>query len=349
MPSAAGTRRMDGAASGNGAAGVNGTGDHGKEPVISVRDVTKVYQMGDVEVFALNGVDLDIWPGEMTAIMGPSGSGKSTLMNIIGCLDVPSGGTYMLDGVDVHKLKDDELAAIRCRKIGFVFQNFNLLPRTTALANVELPLIYSGTSGRVRRNRAEDALRRVGLGERMHHRPNELSGGQQQRVAIARALVNEPAMILADEPTGNLDTKTSVEIMELFQRLNSEQGITIVFVTHNIETADYCNRVVHVRDGVVERDVRHQPRAGIYRDLVPESLATIVEATHAPQNPPAARPAPADAAAPPAPVAPPVLPAEDRGAPEPETEAAPPPAAPARRGFLPFGARRAAPGKENGT
>ena len=330
---------MNGAAGGNGAAGVYGMGDHSKSPVISVRDVAKVYRMGDVEVFALNGVDLDIWPGEMTAIMGPSGSGKSTLMNIIGCLDVPTGGSYMLDGVDVHKLKDDELAAIRCRKIGFVFQNFNLLPRTTALANVELPLIYSGTSGRVRRHRAEEALRRVGLGERMHHRPNELSGGQQQRVAIARALVNEPAMILADEPTGNLDTKTSVEIMELFQRLNSEQGITIVFVTHNIETADYCNRVVHVRDGVVERDVRHQPRAGIYRDLVPENMAAVVEATHGQAAPPLP-PEPASAA----PAAPTTgnhtTPA---AAPEPE-----PPAAPARRGFLPFGARRAAGKKEDG-
>jgi putative ABC transport system ATP-binding protein len=326
---------MNGTANGNGTGTIHGAGDQSRPPVISVRDVTKVYQMGDVEVFALNGVDLDIWPGEMTAIMGPSGSGKSTLMNVIGCLDVPTGGTYMLDGVDVHKLKDDDLAAIRCRKIGFVFQNFNLLPRTTALANVELPLIYSGTGGRVRRHRAEDALKRVGLGERMHHRPNELSGGQQQRVAIARALVNEPAMILADEPTGNLDTRTSVEIMELFQRLNSEQGITIVFVTHNIETADYCNRVVHVRDGVVERDVRHQPRAGIYRDLVPENLAAVVEATHGqaalPSPPEPAPAAPAALAAPPG--------NHETPAPEPGS---PPPAAPARRTFLPFGARRAA-------
>lgn len=245
---------------------MNGLFDRtGKDPVISVRDVTKIYRMGEVEVPALGGIDVDIWPGEMTSIMGPSGSGKSTLMNIIGCLDVPTSGTYFLDGVDVSRLKDDELADIRCRKIGFVFQSFNLLARTTALANVELPLIYSGVSGRQRRRRAEESLRLVGLGERMHHKPNELSGGQQQRVAIARALINEPAMILADEPTGNLDTKTSVEIMELFQRLNVERGITIVFVTHNAETADYCHRVIFVRDGLVERDHSHVPKAGIYR------------------------------------------------------------------------------------
>ena len=240
------------------------------DPVVAVRDVTKIYQMGDVEVAALRGIDVDIWPGEMTAIMGPSGSGKSTLMNIVGCLDVPTAGTYWLDGVDVSRLRDDELAEIRCRKIGFVFQSFNLLARTTALANVELPLIYNGVGGKQRRRRAEESLKLVGLGERMHHRPNELSGGQQQRVAIARALVNDPAMILADEPTGNLDTRTSIEIMELFQRLNVERGITIVFVTHNIETADYCHRVIHVRDGVVERDVRHTPKLGIYKDLLPD-------------------------------------------------------------------------------
>jgi putative ABC transport system ATP-binding protein len=251
----------------------NGASDGaGPTPVISVRGVTKYYQMGDVEVQALRGVDLDIFPGEMSAIMGPSGSGKSTLMNIIGCLDVPTGGAYLLDGIDVSRLRDDQLAEIRCKKIGFVFQSFNLLARTSALANVELPLIYAGTSGRQRRKRAEESLKLVGLGDRAHHRPNELSGGQQQRVAIARALINEPSMILADEPTGNLDSKTSVEIMELFQRLNVERGITIVFVTHNIETADYCHRVIHVRDGHVERDVRHEPKAGIYRDLLPEYI-----------------------------------------------------------------------------
>ncbi len=252
----------------------------GEAPVIAVRGITKVYTMGDVEVHALRGVDLDIYPGEMTAIMGPSGSGKSTLMNIIGCLDVPSGGAYLLDGEDVSRMSDDQLAAVRSRKIGFVFQSFNLLARTSALANVELPLLYSGEGSRVRHKRSREVLDLVGLGTRMHHKPNELSGGQQQRVAIARALINEPAMILADEPTGNLDTKTSVEIMELFQRLNQERGITIIFVTHNIETADYCHRVVHVRDGHVERDVRHQPRAGIYRDLLPDDLE--IEALRAP-------------------------------------------------------------------
>jgi putative ABC transport system ATP-binding protein len=255
--------------------------DLGARPVISVRGITKVYTMGDVEVAALRGVDLDVYPGEMTAIMGPSGSGKSTLMNIIGCLDVPTDGVYLLDGEDVSRMKDDELADVRGRKIGFVFQSFNLLPRTSALANVELPLLYTGNVTRGRHKKAQEVLDLVGLGDRVHHKPNELSGGQQQRVAIARALINEPAMILADEPTGNLDTKTSVEIMELFQRLNTERGITVIFVTHNIETADYCHRVVHVRDGHVERDVRHEPRAGIYRDLLPEDLTLDVLQTGA--------------------------------------------------------------------
>ena len=245
----------------------NGTGseDGDEVPVVALRDITKFYQMGDVEVQALRGVDLEIWPGEMIAIMGPSGSGKSTLMNIVGCLDVPTGGQYFIDNQDVSRLNDDQLADIRCRKIGFVFQSFNLLSRTTALANVELPLIYAGISGRERRRRAEESLGLVGLGERIHHKPNELSGGQQQRVAIARALINQPSMILADEPTGNLDTKTSVEIMELFQRLNQERGMTIVFVTHNPETAEYCERVVHIRDGLIESDDRRPATAGIYR------------------------------------------------------------------------------------
>jgi putative ABC transport system ATP-binding protein len=225
-------------------------------PVIAIRGLTKIYRMGDMEVQALRGVDLDIWPGEMVAIMGPSGSGKSTLMNMLGCLDVPTAGVYQLDGVDVSKLNDDQLAEIRSRKIGFVFQSFNLLPRTSALANVELPLLYSNMAGRLRRQRAEAVLGLVGLGDRLHHKPNELSGGQQQRVAIARALSNRPAMILADEPTGNLDTKTSAEIMALFQQLNREQGMTIIFVTHNPETAEYCQRVIAIRDGLVERDER---------------------------------------------------------------------------------------------
>jgi len=259
-------------------------GNRNSQPVISVRGLKKIYQMGDVEVAALQDISVDIFPGEVTAIMGPSGSGKSTLMNIIGCLDVPTEGTYQLDGTDVSKLNDDQLAAIRCKKIGFVFQSFNLLSRTTALANVELPLIYAGVGGGERSRRAKAALTLVGLGQRMDHKPNELSGGQQQRVAIARALINEPAMILADEPTGNLDSKTSVEIMELFQRLNVEQGITIVFVTHNSETADYCHRTIRVRDGLVEVDRRHRPVAGIYSDPAIKTRLAAAESASARQS-----------------------------------------------------------------
>jgi putative ABC transport system ATP-binding protein len=225
-------------------------------PVIQARGLTKVYQMGDMEVNALRGTNVDIYSGEMVSIMGPSGSGKSTLMNIIGCLDVPSAGIYRLDGIDVSRLDDDQLAAIRSKKIGFVFQSFNLLARTTALANVELPLIYAGVGGRERHKRAAESLELVGLGNRLDHKPNELSGGQQQRVAIARALINRPKLILADEPTGNLDTKTSDEIMRLFQQLNRERGMTIIFVTHDPETADYCQRIIHIRDGQIERDER---------------------------------------------------------------------------------------------
>ena len=260
------------------------------KPVISVRAVKKIYQMGDIEVQALRGVDLDIFPGEIMAIMGPSGSGKSTLMNLLGCLDVPSEGTYLLDGVDVRQLNDNQLAAIRSHKIGFVFQSYNLLSRTSALANVELPLLYSGAPGRERRQRAKESLTLVGLGERLDHRPNELSGGQQQRVAIARALINRPAMILADEPTGNLDSKTRVEIMKLFQRLNRDQGMTIVFVTHDPETADYCERVVWIRDGVIARDDRHKIVAGIYAEgnesYVPEPV--VIAAPAAVETAPAA-------------------------------------------------------------
>ena len=237
-------------------------------PVIEARGLTKFYQMGDMEVRALRGLDLEIFPGEMLSIMGPSGSGKSTLMNMLGCLDVPTSGVYKLDGIDVSRLDDNELAAIRSLKIGFVFQSFNLLARTSALANVELPLVYAGVKGRERRQRAAESLGLVGLGDRLGHKPNELSGGQQQRVAIARALINRPKLILADEPTGNLDTKTSEEIMRLFQQLNREKGMTIVFVTHDPETAAYCDRIVHVRDGQVERDERRGSES-VHPSLVP--------------------------------------------------------------------------------
>ncbi|MBI5301315.1 MAG: ABC transporter ATP-binding protein [Chloroflexi bacterium] len=217
--------------------------------MIELENITKVYQMGDVQVNALNGVTLDIGRGEMVAIIGPSGSGKSTLMNIIGCLDTPSAGTYILDGVDVSKLSDDQQAGIRNKKIGFVFQSFNLLPRTTALDNVELPMVYAGTPNR--RQKALDALARVGLADRVHHRPNELSGGQQQRVAIARSLVNDPSIILADEPTGNLDSKSGVEIIGIFKALNREHGMTVILVTHDPGVAGQANRLIHVRDGMI--------------------------------------------------------------------------------------------------
>lgn len=217
--------------------------------LIQMTDICKVYKMGTVEVPALCGVSLQIRRGELMAIMGPSGSGKSTLMNIIGCLDQPTSGHYALEGVDVSRLSDDQLAAIRNRKIGFVFQNFNLLRRTSALQNVELPLTYAGVSGAERRKRATAALEAVGLGHRLNHRPSELSGGEQQRVAIARALVNEPSIILADEPTGNLDTKSGREIVAIFQRLNMERGITVVFVTHDPEIARHTRRIVRLLDG----------------------------------------------------------------------------------------------------
>lgn len=219
--------------------------------VIQAENLTKIYKMGSVEVHALNGLSLKIARGEIVSIMGPSGSGKSTLMNIIGCLDRPTSGEYILDGEPVAKLSDDQLATIRNRKVGFVFQSFNLLSRATALANVELPLRYSGAM-QGRREKAREALESVGLADRIHHRPNELSGGQQQRVAIARALVNDPAIILADEPTGNLDTKSGQEIMELLLKLNHEHGTTLIIVTHAADIAAHSQRIIRIRDGVVE-------------------------------------------------------------------------------------------------
>lgn len=223
---------------------------------ISMRDITKTYIMGDQEVHALRGVSLEIANGEFVAIMGPSGSGKSTLMNIVGCLDQPSSGTYELDDVEVSGLTDDELALIRNRKIGFVFQSYNLLARMPAIEQVELPLMYAGASNR--RETAADALRAVGLGERMHHKPTELSGGQAQRVAIARALVTNPSLILADEPTGALDTRSSVEIMALFQQLNRDRGITVIFVTHEPDVAAFTRRTLHIRDGRITSDEQQE-------------------------------------------------------------------------------------------
>ena len=225
--------------------------------VIELENVTKVYQMGEIEVNALAGVSLTIRRGELTAIMGPSGSGKSTVMNIIGCLDVPTSGKYILDGEDVGKLSDDRLAGIRNRKVGFVFQTYNLLPRLSALTNVELPLLYG--NGRTRRERSLDALAKVGLSDRVHHKPVELSGGQQQRVGIARALVKDPAILLADEPTGNLDTTSSSEIMWIIQELNRQSGITVVIVTHEHDIAAHAARVVTMLDGKILEDTRQEP------------------------------------------------------------------------------------------
>jgi putative ABC transport system ATP-binding protein len=247
---------------------------------ISLKDIKKVYHMGDVDVHALRGVDMEVKNGEFVAVMGASGSGKSTLMNIIGCLDYSSEGIYYLDGVHVNTLRKNQLADIRNRKIGFVFQGFNLLPRTTALENVELPLLYDrGSRIKEPRKRAVEALERVGLGDRLSHESSQLSGGQQQRVAIARALVNRPAIILADEPTGNLDSRTSIEVMTLFQELN-DQGITILLVTHEPDIALYSKRIVQLRDGLKMRDEAVKNRRNAADDLnalletaeIPDSL-----------------------------------------------------------------------------
>lgn len=224
-----------------------------QDNVIQIENLTKVYQMGEIQVHALRGISFTVKRGEVLAIMGPSGSGKSTLMNMIGCLDNPTDGDYYLDGELVSTLLDDELAEVRNRKIGFVFQQFNLLPRATALANVELPLRYSGINGN-RKQLALEALEAVGLGDRVDHRPNELSGGQQQRVAVARALINNPAIILADEPTGNLDTTSGEEIMKLLLSLNKNDGTTLLIVTHDPEVADVAERIIYLRDGLIENE-----------------------------------------------------------------------------------------------
>ncbi|THH41225.1 ABC transporter ATP-binding protein [Neolewinella litorea] len=234
--------------------------------VINIHQLTKTYLMGQTEVRALRGIDLQIQTNEYVALMGPSGSGKSTLMNLLGCLDSPTSGRYLLDGKDVSQMEDAELASIRNEKIGFVFQTFNLLPRQTTLENVALPLVYAGVSKKIRRERATEVLESVGLGDRIDHRPNELSGGQRQRVAIARALVNRPAIILADEPTGNLDTKTSIEIMGIFEEIQS-RGNTVILVTHEPDIAEHAHRIVRLRDGEVESDL---PNEHIIRVSDPE-------------------------------------------------------------------------------
>ena len=254
-------------------------------PVISVRDLVKTYVVGEVEVKALRGVNLEVQRGEFLAVAGPSGSGKSTFMHIVGCLDRPTAGQYFLDGKDVSRMSKDELAAVRNRKIGFVFQGFNLLSRTTALDNVELPLLYNGGSSMKtadRHKRAMDALTAVGLADRYHHYPNQLSGGQQQRVAIARSLINQPSIILADEPTGNLDTRTSIEVMGIFQRLNIDRGITIVLITHEMDIAEYGTRLIRFRDGRIQLDQKIPHR----RDAAAE-LAKLPPPEPEPVNAPA--------------------------------------------------------------
>ncbi|MCA0453533.1 MAG: ABC transporter ATP-binding protein [Chloroflexi bacterium] len=250
-------------------------------PVIDIKGITKTYTVGEFDLHVLKGIDLKIEKGEFISIMGPSGSGKSTLMNILGALDQPTTGTYFLDGTDVAQLNQRELAVIRNRKIGFVFQNFNLLKRTTALRQVELPMLYSGAKGRTQKAKA--ALESVGLGERLDHLPSELSGGQQQRVAIARALVNEPSLILADEPTGNLDSRSGKEVMQIFQKLNREQGITTIFVTHDSWIARHTDRVVMLRDGLViaDQEIAEPLDAGTAeRPSEAEELSNLLETAY---------------------------------------------------------------------
>ena len=246
-------------------------------PVIQLEHISKIYQTGDIEVHALRGVSLTVRAGEYVAIMGASGSGKSTMMNIIGCLDRPTRGRYVLEGEDVSGLSKDDRADIRNRYIGFVFQGFNLLSRTSALENVELPMIYAGLSSHERTKRGLEALHAVGLQGREYNHPNQLSGGQQQRVAVARALVNHPALILADEPTGNLDSRTSVEVMEIFQRLNRERGMTIVLVTHEPDIAQYATRVVVFKDGRIKRDYQVQDRLDAREQLEAMSNAPEID------------------------------------------------------------------------
>jgi len=268
------------------------------DTVISVRDLTKTYQVGDIEVKALRGASLDVNPGEFVCVTGPSGSGKSTFMHIIGCLDRPTGGNYFLDGKDVSRMSKDDLAIIRNKKIGFVFQGFNLLSRTTALDNVELPLLYNTGTNKMkaaeRHKRAKEVLEIVGLGKRMDHYPNQLSGGQQQRVAIARALINQPSILLADEPTGNLDTRTSIEVMDIFQKLNLERGITVVLITHEMDIAEHGTRVVKFRDGRIQVDQQITQRRMAAEELKtlppPEDdashlPASIAQAAQPPQPP----------------------------------------------------------------
>jgi putative ABC transport system ATP-binding protein len=256
-------------------------------PVISVRDLVKTYTVGEVVVRALRGANMDVEAGEFVAVTGPSGSGKSTLMHILGCLDRPTSGQYFLDGKDVSRMSKDDLAAVRNKKIGFVFQGFNLLSRTTALDNVELPLLYNGGTKMKtaeRHKRAMAALTAVGLGDRYHHYPNQLSGGQQQRVAIARSLINEPSIILADEPTGNLDSRTSIEVMGIFQKLNKERNITIILITHEMDIAEYGTRLIRFRDGRIQVDQKIAKRRNAEHELAALPPLEDVDEAHIPAD-----------------------------------------------------------------